>query len=71
MPQVTPLTWDSAPEGLTAAHVAALISARPVWVRRHLRHLAKLIGPRSMRWSKESLRQWWESQGEQQGPVIG
>jgi hypothetical protein len=58
------LTWETAPEGLTAKMVGDLVSQRPVWVRRHLRHLAKQVGPRSLRWSKREVMGWWVSLGQ-------
>lgn len=57
-----PLTWDSAPELLDAEMVGALLSARPVWVRRHLRHIMTPLNERNLRWRKTDLLRYLEEQ---------
>ena len=57
------LSWETAPELLDAKQAGQLLSLKPVWVRRHFKDIAVRAGMRMLRFPKENLKQWAETQG--------
>lgn len=65
------LSWETAPEMLDAKTLGFLLSAKPVWVRRHLRHLMTPLGPRALRWPKRDVLAYLEAQKVRAADVFG